>query len=63
MLGTLLLIIVVLALLVALPRWSHSSSWGYAPSVPPYFHLRPPNGPAPPSAAFFLFVCCEGAQA
>lgn len=32
MLGTILLIIVVLALLGALPRWSHSRRWGYAPS-------------------------------
>lgn len=30
--GTLLLIILVLALLGALPRWPHSRSWGYAPS-------------------------------
>lgn len=32
MLGTILLIIVVLALVGALPNWSHSRSWGYAPS-------------------------------
>jgi hypothetical protein len=32
MLGTILLIVVVLALLGALPNWSHSRSWGYAPS-------------------------------
>jgi hypothetical protein len=31
-LGTILLIIVVLALLGALPSWPHSRSWGYAPS-------------------------------
>jgi hypothetical protein len=30
--GTLLLIILVLALLGVIPRWSHSRSWGYAPS-------------------------------
>ena len=27
-----LLIVVVLALIGALPTWSHSRSWGYAPS-------------------------------
>ena len=32
MLGTLLIVILVLALLGALPRWSHSRSWGYAPT-------------------------------
>jgi hypothetical protein len=32
MLGTILIVILVLALLGALPRWSHSRSWGYAPS-------------------------------
>ena len=32
MLGTILILILVLALLGALPRWSHSRSWGYAPS-------------------------------
>ena len=31
-LGTILLIVLVLALLGALPTWSHSSSWGYGPS-------------------------------
>ena len=31
-LGTILLIVVVLALLGVLPNWSHSKSWGYAPS-------------------------------
>ncbi len=31
-LGTVLLIIVVLLLLGAFPRWPHSRSWGYAPS-------------------------------
>jgi hypothetical protein len=30
MLGTILIVILVLALLGALPRWGHS--WGYAPS-------------------------------
>lgn len=32
MLGTVLIVILVLALLGALPRWSHSRSWGYGPS-------------------------------
>ena len=32
MLGTILLIVLVLLLLGALPTWSHSRSWGYAPS-------------------------------
>jgi hypothetical protein len=32
MLGTILIVILILALLGVLPRWSHSSSWGYAPS-------------------------------
>jgi len=32
MVGTILMVILVLALLVALPRWSHSRSWGYAPT-------------------------------
>jgi hypothetical protein len=32
MLGTLLIVILVLALVGALPRWSHSRSWGYAPT-------------------------------
>ena len=31
-LGTILLIVLVLLLLGALPTWSHSRSWGYAPS-------------------------------
>jgi uncharacterized membrane protein YkgB len=31
-LGTILLIILVLFLIGALPRWSHSSNWGYYPS-------------------------------
>jgi len=31
-LGTLLLIVLVLALLGAFPTWPHSKSWGYAPS-------------------------------
>jgi hypothetical protein len=30
--GTVLLIILVLVLLGVIPRWSHSRSWGYAPS-------------------------------
>lgn len=32
MLGTILLIVLVLLLLGAIPRWSHSRSWGYGPS-------------------------------
>jgi hypothetical protein len=31
-LGTILLIVLVLALLGAIPAWPHSRSWGYAPS-------------------------------
>lgn len=31
-LGTILLIILVLFLIGALPRWPHSANWGYAPS-------------------------------
>lgn len=31
-LGTILLIVLVLFLIGALPRWRHSSSWGYGPS-------------------------------
>ena len=30
--GTILLIILVLALIGALPSWPYSSSWGYTPS-------------------------------
>jgi hypothetical protein len=32
MLGTILIVILVLALIGALPRWSHSRQWGYAPT-------------------------------
>ena len=32
MLGTILIVILVLALLGAAPRWPHSRNWGYAPS-------------------------------
>ena len=32
MLGTILLVVLILALLGALPRWSHSRDWGYFPS-------------------------------
>jgi hypothetical protein len=32
MLGTVLIVILILALLGALPRWPHSRSWGYYPS-------------------------------
>ena len=30
--GTILLVIVILALLGVLPTWSHSTNWGYGPS-------------------------------
>lgn len=30
--GTLLLIVVILLLVGAIPRWPHSKGWGYAPS-------------------------------
>ena len=32
MLGTILIVILILALLGALPRWSHSRDWCYYPS-------------------------------
>lgn len=32
MLGTILIVVLVLALVGALPRWSHSREWGYAPT-------------------------------
>jgi hypothetical protein len=32
MLGTILIVILLLALFGALPRWSHSREWGYAPT-------------------------------
>jgi len=32
MLGTILIVILILALFGALPRWSHSRDWGYAPT-------------------------------
>ena len=32
MLGTILLIILILALIGALPQWPYSSQWGYGPS-------------------------------
>ena len=31
-LGTILLVIVILALLGAIPAWPHSRGWGYGPS-------------------------------
>jgi hypothetical protein len=31
MLGTILIVVLILALLGALPRWNHSRDWGYAP--------------------------------
>lgn len=30
--GTILLVILILALVGALPTWGHSRDWGYAPS-------------------------------
>jgi hypothetical protein len=30
--GTIILIILILALIGALPTWGHSRSWGYGPS-------------------------------
>jgi hypothetical protein len=32
MLGTVLIVILILALLGAMPRWPHSRQWGYVPS-------------------------------
>ena len=32
MLGTILIIVLILALIGALPNWGHSRSWGYYPS-------------------------------
>jgi hypothetical protein len=32
MLGTILIVLLILALVGALPRWSHSRSWGYFPT-------------------------------
>lgn len=32
MLATVLVVVLILALVGALPRWSHSRSWGYYPS-------------------------------
>ena len=32
MLGTIVIVILVMALLGVLPRWSHSREWGYAPT-------------------------------
>ncbi len=32
MLGTILIIVLILALIGALPTWGHSRSWGYYPS-------------------------------
>jgi hypothetical protein len=32
MLGTILIVILILALLGALPRWGYSRDWGYAPT-------------------------------
>jgi hypothetical protein len=32
MLGTILIVILILALLGAMPRWSHSRQWGYVPT-------------------------------
>jgi hypothetical protein len=32
MLGTILIVFLILALVGALPRWSHSRQWGYGPT-------------------------------
>jgi hypothetical protein len=32
MLGTVLIVMLILALLGVMPRWSHSRQWGYVPS-------------------------------
>lgn len=32
MLGTILIVVLILMLLGAFPRWSHSRDWGYMPS-------------------------------
>jgi hypothetical protein len=32
MLGTILIIVLILALIGALPSWPHSANWGYGPS-------------------------------
>ena len=32
MLGAILVVILILALVGALPRWTHSREWGYAPT-------------------------------
>jgi VIT1/CCC1 family predicted Fe2+/Mn2+ transporter len=32
MLGTILIVVLILFLIGALPTWSHSQNWGYAPS-------------------------------
>lgn len=32
MLGTILVVLLILALIGALPRWSHSRDWGYFPT-------------------------------
>lgn len=32
MLGTILIVLLILLLLGALPKWGHSRNWGYAPS-------------------------------
>jgi uncharacterized protein DUF3309 len=32
MLATILVVILILALVGALPRWSHSRQWGYVPT-------------------------------
>ena len=32
MLGTVLVIILILLLIGAIPRWPHSTKWGYGPS-------------------------------
>ena len=32
MIGSILIVLLIMALLGVFPRWSHSRNWGYAPS-------------------------------
>lgn len=32
MLGTILIVLLILLLIGAIPRWGHSANWGYGPS-------------------------------
>jgi len=44
-LGLILLIVLILMLVGAVPRWSHSRSWGYGPSGPTHNPLMPGSTP------------------